>query len=612
MKTPVVNKVIILGIDGLDPNILEALMDSGDLPAFSCIREAGTFRRLTTSNPSQSPVAWSTIATGSNPGYHGIFDFITTQPEKYLPVHSIVKVNLTNILARRSSMFLPVRKGTPIWAITSQMHIPTTVIRWPVTFPPEEIYGNMLSGLGVLDQKGSIGRYSYYTTGTVPEPQEMKGDIIPISASNGVFRTRIIGPNNSAIPVDISTDKELSAVTIIIDKENYTVREGEWSDWIRLRFSIGSLRHVFGICRMYLDSIKPELRLYLSPVQVDPLNPAFPISSPDDYATELAHNINSYSTLGTPEDTNALSDGCFDDEAFLDLCDKTMAEREKMLWYELERFKEGLLAFVFDTTDRIQHIYWTTRDPEHPTYDKTYAKKYQNVIEDYYQRMDRILQRILAFIDERTVICIISDHGFGSFRRAVHLNSWLVQSGLMVLKEPGPEGGEPLFKNVVWEKTMAYAIGFSSIYLNLRGREGKGIINPGDEAEKMKGKISDILTSLKDPKTGRPVIRNVYTREELYSGPYIDKAPDLIVGFEPHYRASWQTAIGGAPPITVEDNLRKWTGDHMCDASYVPGIFLINRKIHLLHPKVMDIAPTILACFQIPKPEYMEGHSLLD
>ena len=231
---------------------------------------------------------------------------------------------------------------------------------------------------------------------------------------------------------------------------------------------------------MYLDSIKPELRLYLSPIQVDPLNPAFPISSPDDYATELAHNINSYSTLGTPEDTNALSDGCFDDEAFLDLCDKTMAEREKMLWYELERFKEGLLAFVFDTTDRIQHIYWTTRDPEHPTYDKTYAKKYQNVIEDYYQRMDRILQRILASIDERTVICIISDHGFESFRRAVHLNSWLVQSGLTVLKEPSPEGGEPLFKNVVWEKTMAYAMSFSSIYLNLRGREGKGIINPGD------------------------------------------------------------------------------------------------------------------------------------
>jgi predicted AlkP superfamily phosphohydrolase/phosphomutase len=363
---------------------------------------------------------------------------------------------------------------------------------------------------------------------------------------------------------------------------------------------------------MYLDSVKPELRLYLSPIQVDPLNPAFPISSPDDYATELAHNINSYSTLGTPEDTNALSDGCFDDEAFLDLCDKTMAEREKMLWYELERFKEGLLAFVFDTTDRIQHIYWSTSDPEHPAYDNAYAKKYQNVIEDYYRRMDKILQRVLESVERQTVICILSDHGFGSFRRAVHLNSWLVQNGLMVLKEPTPEGGEPLFKNVVWEKTRAYAVGFSSIYLNLRGREGKGIVNPGNEAEKMKRKIGDVLTSLKDPKSGRAVIRNVYTREDLYSGPYVDDAPDLILGFEPGYRASWQTAIGGAPPKTLEDNLKKWTGDHMCDAPCIPGVFLINRKTCILHPRVIDIAPTILACFQIPQPENMEGNSLLE
>ena len=612
MKTPGVDRVIVLGIDGLDPDILEKLMDAEGLPGFSKIKEAGTYGRLATSNPSQSPVAWSTIATGSNPGYHGIFDFIARSPEKYLPMHSIVKVNPTNILARRSSMFLPVRKGTPFWAITSQMHIPTTVIRWPVTFPPEQINGHMLSGLGVLDLKNSIGWYTFYTTGTVPEHQDMKGDIIQISSSSDMIKTKIPGPNNASIPLEIHIGQGNSTVTITIDSKNYTVKEGEWSDWIPLRFSIGALRHVSGICRLYLDSVKPELRLYLSPIQVDPLAPAFPISYPDGYAIELAHNINNYSTLGTPEDTNALSDGCFDDEAFLNLCDKTMAEREKMFWYELEHFKEGLLAFVFDTTDRIQHIYWGTRDPEHPAYDNIYAKKYQNVIEDYYRRMDKILQGVLDSINRRTVILVMSDHGFGSFKRAVHLNSWLVQNRLMVLKEPAPDGGEPLFKNVVWEKTVAYAVGFSSIYLNLRGREGKGIVNPGDEAEKMKRKIGDVLASLKDPKSGSSVIRNVYTREELYSGPYVNNAPDLILGFEHDYRASWQTAIGGAPPKILEDNLRKWTGDHMCDASCIPGVFLINRKNRVLHPKVTDIAPTILACFQIPQPENMEGNSLLD
>ena len=289
-----------------------------------------------------------------------------------------------------------------------------------------------------------------------------------------------------------------------------------------------------------------------------------------------------------------------------------MIEREKMFWHELEQFKEGLLAFVFDTTDRIQHIYWSTRDPEHPAYNEMYAKKYRNIIEDYYKRVDKILRRVLESIDKQTLLCIMSDHGFTSFRRAVHLNSWLVQNGLMVLRRPArDEQGDPLFKNVVWERTKAYALGFSSIYLNLQGREGEGIVSPGHEAEQLKGKIASVLTSLKDPKTGKPVIRNVYTREDLYSGPYINHSPDLVVGFEPYYRASWQTAIGGVPPNILEDNQKKWSGDHIVDAPCIPGVFLINRRISVSHPNVIDIAPTILACFQINQPEGMEGISLL-
>ena len=613
MKTSRVDRVIVLGMDGLDPNILETLMDAGDLPTFSSIREAGTYGRLTTINPPQSPVVWSTIATGNNPGYHGIFDFITRKPENYLPVHSIVKVNPKNILARRSSMFLPMRKGTPFWAITSQANIPTTVIRWPVTFPPEQICGHMLSGLGVLDLKGSAGRYTFYTMGTVPEDPDMKGDVIPISSDSEEIKTIIPGPNNSQVPMEISIAEKHSSATITIDGQSYTIKQGEWSDWIQLRFGLGPLRHVSGICRLYLDSIRPQLRLYLSSIQVDPEKPAFLISYPDEYATELAHDIGSYGTLGIPEDTNALSDGCLDDEAFLSLCDDIMVEREKMLWHELEHFKEGLLAFVFDTTDKIQHVYWRTRDPGHPAYDETYANKYGNVIGDYYRRMEKILRRVLESVDQHTVICIMSDHGFSSFRRAVHINSWLVKNGLMVLRRPAlDDQGDPLFKNVVWEKTKAYALGFSSVFLNLQGREGKGIVSPGHEAEQLKRKIADVLTSLRDPKTGGAVIRNVYTREDLYSGPYVNDGPDLVIGFEPNYRASWQTAIGGAPPRIIEDNLKKWSGDHIVDAQCIPGIFLINRKTSVLSPRVIDIAPTILACFQIPKPESMEGDSVLD
>ncbi len=607
------NRVIVLGVDGLDPNILEKLMDAGELPAFSSIKQKGAYRRLATTSPPQSPVAWSTIATGSNPGYHGIFDFITASRETYLPIHSIVKVNPRNLLRRRASTFLPVRKGTAFWEITSRSRIPTTVVRWPVTFPPEQICGHMLSGLGVFDLTGSVGRYAFYTTGSVAEDADRKGDVIPVSFSGERIRTMIQGPDKSQVPMEISIAEEAPAATITIDGNSYTIKEREWSDWIPLRFGLGPLRRVSGSCRLYLDSVKPELGLYLSPIQVDPEKPAFPISYPEEYATDLAHSIGGYSTLGIPEDTNALSDGCLDDEAFLSLCNNIMIEREKMLWYELERFRDGLLAFVFDTTDRIQHIYWRTREVEHPAYDKEYAGKYQNVIEDYYRRVDTILRRVLESVDEQTVILIVSDHGFTSFRRAVHLNSWLVENGLMVLRKPARDDqGDPLFKNVLWERTRAYAVGFSSIYLNLRGREARGVVAPGDEAGQLKGRIAGALTSLTDPKTGGHVVRNVYPREDLFHGPYADDAPDLVVGFEPGYRASWQTAIGGAPPRILEDNQKRWSGDHIVDAACVPGIFLANRRVTAPHPRVIDIAPTVLRCFQISQPADMEGNSLLD
>lgn len=606
-------KVILLGIDGLDPNILEELMSAGKLPAFDSIRNAGTFRSLETSNPPQSPVAWSTIATGSNPGHHGIFDFITRTPDNYLPVHSIVKVNPRNILKSRASSFLPVRKGTSFWDITSRSRVPTKVIRWPVTFPPEKLHGHMLSGMGVLDLQNNIGRYAFYTTEPTRNDIDCKGDIINVAPSAGFIRTAIQGPEHSEVPMDIVIDEQHNAVNVNIAGFECMLGVRELSDWIQVRFKTSPFKHITGSCRLFLDTIKPELRLYVSPIQIEPAKPVYPISYPDKYAVELADAIGCFNTLGIPEDTNALSDGCIDDDTFLDLCDRIMSEREKMLWHELNDLKEGLLAFVFDTTDRIQHIYWRTRDPEHPGYDEEYMKRRGDVIEDYYIHMDRILERVLESVDKRTILCVLSDHGFTSFRRAVHLNSWLVQNRLMALRRPASdEEGDPLFKNVIWEKTRAYAVGFSSIYLNMYGRESKGIVRPGDEAERLKMEIAGIVKSLKDPKTGRHVVSNVYTKEELYSGPFISEAPDLVVGFEPGYRASWQTAIGGVPPKILDDNIKKWSGDHIVDAQHVPGIFLMNKPINVQRPRVVDVAPTILSCFQIDTPDEMEGTSLLE
>ncbi len=314
-----------------------------------------------------------------------------------------------------------------------------------------------------------------------------------------------------------------------------------------------------------------------------------------------------------PEDTKAIEEGRTDEEAFISMCDEIIEEQEKMLWYELDRFKEGVLASAFFSTDRIQHIFWVTRDPEHPLYDKEYAEKYGHVIDDCYKKMDKILGEVMQKVDDETAFIVFSDHGFTSFRRTVHINSWLVENGYMTLTQkiaPDDKEGGALFQYVDWKKTKAFALGFGSIYLNLKGREKNGIIKAGAEAESVANEIIDKLTQLKDPKDGKSVVKNVYKNTDIYSGAQLSGSSDLIVGFEDGFRSSWQTAIGGAPADLIDDNLKKWSGDHIVDPSIVPGIILTNFKIERENPELIDIAPTVLECFGMSA-EDMEGQSLL-
>jgi predicted AlkP superfamily phosphohydrolase/phosphomutase len=616
------NKVIVLGIDGLDPKILESMMKKGALPQFSKLAAQGFYSRLGTSIPPQSPVAWSSIATGGNPGQSDVFDFISRNPKNYLPDLAILKTNPKNFLGSKGSMFLPVRNGTAFWEVVAQSGIPSTVVRWPITFPPKNGKSRILSGLGVPDIKGGLGRYTFYTTKEVPEGEEGRDKVVKVVVSGGKIKTRIFGPliaklkgrKPSEIPMDIHIDSSAKKIDVQADGRSYPVKEGEWSNWIHLTFDIGFLKKVRGLCKFFLVGTQPEFKLYLTPIQVDPTDPCFPISEPDDYATEMARQIGDYYTLGMPEDTKALTENRINEEAFLGMCDEIVREQEKMLRVELQRLKDGLLSFVFFTTDRIQHIFWITKDPRHSLYTKSYAEKFGHVIDDYYRRMDRILGEVLQHVDNKTALIVCSDHGFTSYRRSVHLNRWFIENGLMVLKEkidPNDREGGALFRLVDWDLTKAYALGFGSIYLNLKGREGRGMVEPGSEADALVKTIKDELVKFKDPKTGESVIWRVYENREIYDGPYVEKGPDLVVGFRPGYRMSWQTAIGGTPEKLVEDNLKKWTGDHCVDPAAVPGILLMNQKIEARSPGLMDIAPTVLKCFNIRKLKNMGGDRLL-
>ena len=593
----VANRLIVLGMDGLDPGILSRLLEAGQLPAFARLAAQGGLRRLQTSNPAQSPVAWTTIATGANPGRHGVYDFLRREPRSYTPELAILKVNPRNLTGRRGAMFLPVRKCPAFWDAASAAGVPTSVIRWPLTLPPDAVSGRMLAGLGVPDLKANLGRYTLFTTaaGGASLPPDPKGEVVRLTPLRDGFQARISGPERASAALQLRLDRPGRRAVLRIEGNECPVSESGWSDWVRIKFTVHFVRSVVGLCRFHLAALEPEVRLYMTPLQADPRSPAFILSHPDGYAGELAEAVGDYHTLGMPEDTNALSDGCLSPDAFLAQCDMVMAEREKMLWHELARHGRGLLAFVFDTTDRIQHVFWGASDAAG-----------SEVIDGYYRRMDAILGRVLDALGPADALIVLSDHGFSAFRRAIHLNSWLIENGFMALKTPDRKAS--LFRNVDWPRTAAYAVGFSSIYLNLRGREGSGAVDPA-EAGPLVRRIASRLSALQD--AGQPVLEKVYIGAELYHGPCLPDAPDLVVGFKPGYRTSWQTAVGGAPDAIIEDNLDSWCGDHLVDPAHVPGIFLANRPLGVQEPRLADIAPTALHLLGLPRPPEAEGRPLL-
>ena len=619
-KSSKYKKVLVLGMDGLDFKLVSHLIQQGSLPNFNKLAGLGTFSPLSSSNSPQSPVAWASIATGHNPGYHGIFDFIRRRESDYIPELAILKMNPKNLFRKRESMFLPVMQGNAFWDYTSSLNIPSTILRWPVTFQPKPNQAKLFSGLGVPDLKGGLGTYSFYTTKSLTKTVEGLEKITPVVLKDHEISTQIHGPQVAKLrekkealaDLTIRLNPEFTKIEIIIAENRLEVSVGEWSKWIEVKFKVGFGKTISGMVKFFLNKIKPDFELYMTAIQINPKDPAFVISNPDHYIRELSEATGDFYTLGIPEDTKALTEGRIQEETFIQMCDEIIHEIEKLFWFEMNRFKEGLLSSVFFTTDRIQHIFWVTKDPSHPFYNAAYAKKYGKVIDLVYQKMDKILGQVLAGLDEHTALFVLSDHGFNSFRRAVHVNSWLVENGFMKLtqkmEKEDKEGG-PLFQCVDWENTYAYSLGFGSIFLNKKGREKHGIITKENEG-KVRSELTDKLKKFIDPKDGKQVVKAVYQNYELYSGDQMNNSPDQIIGFETGYRTSWQSGIGGTPAVILEDNLNKWTGDHIVDASIVPGILLTNFDINRKNPSVMDIAPSVLSCFGLTVPE-MEGKSLL-
>jgi predicted AlkP superfamily phosphohydrolase/phosphomutase len=611
-------KVIVIGLDGFEPKIVERMFDKGALPNLARLRKQGGFSRIKTTYPAQTPVAWSTFATGMNPGGHGIFDFIRRDPKTYLPDLSMNRYE-------QKSAYLPpkavnLRRGTPLWELLSTAGLRSSIVRFPCTYPPDNIRGRMLAGMGVPDLRGGLGTSTFYTSDPAVTAGESESVLEVQPDRSGLVATYIIGPRNpktrSDFHFDISIQVDAAAKRVSILSEgqpkSLEVKEGQWSDWLKVKFKTGLLQSVKGMVRFHLVQVAPVFELYASPINFDPDAPMFPISHPPEYARDLATRIGTFYTTGMVEDHGGLNNGRLNEAAYLDQCESVLREREKMMLYELDRHEEGFFFCLFDTPDRVQHMFWRFGEEEHPANHGHASPEMTGVVEEHYRACDEIVGKALEYADDETLFVALSDHGMNSFQRGVHLNTWLHDHGLLTLKNgntPGSDAGD-FFRNVDWSRTKAYALGLSGIYLNLKGREEQGIVEP-DEAEVLKASIVKGLSGLPDPVRSKSAVRDVATREQVYNGAYAHESPDLLVNFSEGYRVSWDTALGGVPEGHFEDNEKKWGGDHIIDPCLVPGVLFMNRSFHGEKASLMDMAPTILEALNVPKGQAMEGDSLL-
>lgn len=617
------SKLIVLGLDGLEPTLLARYFAEGRCPNLKALADSGGYRELATTTPSESPVAWSSFITGQNPGRHGIFDFLHRDPRNYTPRLSIAQLAPPKkkslelgpwLLPMAPPQVIGGRKGTPFWHAVAAAGVPTTVVRVPVTYPPEPFDGKLLASMGVPDLHGSQGSYSYWTTDPDAAGPGHGGDASLIAFEQGQAEIELKPmPDPFRIdqrPVSVGAQLQIDqdCLRIRCDKTSIALKAGQWSEWCKVRYRFSLAGSADGWVRWYLQELSPYVRLYCSPVNIDPARPSAPLSHPPRYAAELQRAIGPYATLGMAEDTWVLNEKRMDEEGFLAHCQHLIAERTRMLDFEMARFKDGLLICVYDQPDRLQHMFWHVEDAGHPAHKAELAERYRNVLRDLYEQLDGIVGKIRCTHPDADLM-VMSDHGCKSFRRSFHVNRWLAEQGYLVLKD-GAESTDPdrlHFDGVDWSRTQAYAIGLVGIFVNLRGREAEGSVAYGAEADRIKREIRQKLTDFRDAKTGEIVANRILPREEIYTGPQIPDAPDLILAYNAGYRASWQTALGGIPATTLEDNLMAWSGDHCIDARLVPGVLLSTRKIESDATHIMDIAPSVLAYFGVAADKRHEG-----
>jgi len=626
-------KLIILGFDGADPDLVRDWMSAGHLPNIQKLVTSGTFQKLGTTNPPESPVAWASFATGLNPGKHGIFDFLRRNPETYYPEIALVNREpprfLFNWIPIRAPKITNNRAGTPFYKTLADYGIKTTVLRMPLEFPPTPLpNGKILGGLSIPDVRGTWGTFFYFASDLTRWEvgnTEFGGKLVRIELNDNIVKTEVEGPSDPtkkslsrvSIPLSLELDRDKNQVKISLQGQEEMVGERKWSRWFNFTFRVNAFLKIHGIGRFCILETFPELKVYLSPINFDPRNPPVPVSFPSSFSGELAEANGLFKTLGWAHDTWSLNEEKIDEQTFLEDVFETMEKHAALLYHQLRTDPANCTVAVFTATDSVSHVFYRLMDPHHPRYDARLAEKYGDAILRAYRKMDEIIGQVSSLMESTTALIVVSDHGFHTWRKGFNTNTWLVENGFMKLKGSDDKtkvlddlfSQGSFFPNVDWRRTQAYALGLGQIYINLSGREKHGIVQKGSrEYDSIRDRIIEGLKSSVDPDNGERVIQNVYKAEEIFKGPEASHAADLQISFRSGYRTSWQTSLGAVPAGVLVANLKKWSGDHCAsDSSDTQGIFLSNRRLPELNRSIMDIAPTALRYFGAPISGEIDG-----
>ncbi len=559
-------RTIILGFDSFDPGKFERLHENGKMPNLAKYANAKGYSRLEVCSPPQTEVSWTCIATGVDPGSHGVFDFVHRDPSTYIPYVSLLPTKRSLV----GEQFLPPYTTRTLFQEAAEMGYPATAMWWPALFPARpDIPISTIPGLGTPDIRGQLGVGTYLSSEPVKK-QKTKVALLQADGKNK-YSANLEGPQTKSktgtqaltlpVTLEILDDSE---VKLSVGDQQLHLTPGQWSPIFEIKFRAGFAYTLHAITQAIVTEIKGRVSIYFLPFQIHPLHSTWHYAAPMSFVKDSWKNAGPFLTVGWPQDTTALEEGCISDEQFLSLCDSIFESRQRVFFHHLSHFKEGVLAGIFDCLDRVQHMFLRDR---------------QDVLDEWYVKLDGLVGRVQDHLDqsglEKYRFLVLSDHGFAPFAYKVHLNRWLADNAYMAFSDPSRTEG---LGDVAWEQTRAYALGLNSLYLNLAGREGKGIVELAD----LEGLLQDLKARLLEWKgpEGRPVISRVLLKHEVFTGPYTRLGPDLVIGYAPGYRASSETGLGKTGSSqSIEANADHWGADHCIDSLAVPGVLFANRDV---------------------------------